>query len=42
MTTKNKNLKSLDQFIDEKVGEKGTIERDSFEYDYDSFKLSSM
>tara|TARA_R110000868_G_scaffold130122_2_gene339688 strand:+ start:478 stop:786 length:309 start_codon:yes stop_codon:yes gene_type:complete len=42
MTAKNKNLKSLDQFIDEKIGEKGTIERDSFENDYDSFKLGVL
>ncbi|PTM05966.1 MAG: transcriptional regulator [Bacteroidetes bacterium] len=42
MTAKNKNLKSLDQFIDEQIGDKGTIERDSFENDYDSFKLGVL
>lgn len=42
MIAKNKNLKSLDQFIDEQIGDKGTIERDSFENDYDSFKLGVL
>jgi HTH-type transcriptional regulator/antitoxin HipB len=39
MTAKNKNLKSLDQFIDEKIGKKGTEKREQFEHDYDAFKL---
>jgi HTH-type transcriptional regulator/antitoxin HipB len=42
MTAKNKNLKSLDQFIDEKIGEKGTDKREQFENDYDAFKLGVL
>jgi ribosome-binding protein aMBF1 (putative translation factor) len=42
MRAKNKDLKSLDQFIDESIGIKGTKERDHFENDYDSFKLGVL
>jgi len=42
MTAKNKNLKSLDQFIDEKVGSKGTENREQFEADYNAFKLGVL
>lgn len=42
MTVKNKQLKSLDQFIEEKFGKLGTKERDQFENDYDSFKLGVL
>ncbi|HED36650.1 MAG TPA: XRE family transcriptional regulator [Ignavibacteria bacterium] len=42
MKAKNKNLKSLDQFIDEKIGEKGTEERERFETEYDAFKLGVL
>jgi HTH-type transcriptional regulator/antitoxin HipB len=42
MTVKNKDLKSIDQFIDESIGVKGTKERDHFEDDYDSFKLGVL
>ena len=42
MTVKNKNLKSLDQFIDEKVGTKGTEKREHFESGYDTFKLGVL
>lgn len=42
MTAKNRNLKSLDQFIDEKIGKKGTAEREQFENDYDTFKLGVL
>jgi HTH-type transcriptional regulator/antitoxin HipB len=42
MTAKNKNLKSLDQFIDEKIGKKGTEKREQFEHDYDAFKLGVL
>ena len=42
MTVKNKNLKSLDQFIDEKIGEKGTEKREQFECEYDAFKLGVL
>ena len=42
MTAKYKNLKSLDQLIDEKVGKIGTKQREEFENDYDSFKLGVL
>lgn len=38
-TIKNKNLKSLDQFLDEQYGKKGTKKRDNFEKGYEEFKL---
>jgi len=41
MKQKN-NLKSLDQFIDERYGKKGTSKRDKFEKGYESFKLGFM
>lgn len=36
------NLKSLDQFVEEQYGEKGTIKRDKFEKGYESFKLGFL
>ncbi len=42
MTAKIKNLKSLDQFIDEKIGERGTEKREQFEHEYDAFKLGVL
>ncbi len=42
MKPKNKNLKSLDQFVDEKIGEKGTEKREAFETEYDAFKLGVL
>ncbi|MDR9442353.1 MAG: helix-turn-helix transcriptional regulator [Schleiferiaceae bacterium] len=42
MTVKNKQLKSLDEFIDEKIGKSGSKKRDEFENDYDSFKLGVL
>jgi len=42
MKAKNKNLKSLDQFIDEKIGRKGTEQRERFEEEYDAFKLGVL
>jgi HTH-type transcriptional regulator/antitoxin HipB len=42
MIPKNKNLKSLDQFIDEKIGGKGTDKREHFESEYDTFKLGVL
>jgi DNA-binding XRE family transcriptional regulator len=42
MKTKDKNLKDLDQFIDEKIGKKGTEKREQFEKDYDAFKLGVL
>jgi len=42
MKAKNKNLKNLDQFIDEKIGKKGTEQRERFEEEYDAFKLGVL
>ena len=42
MKAKKHNLKSLDQFIDEKVGKKGTEQREQFEADYEAFKLGVL
>jgi len=42
MKIKNKKLKSLDQFIDEKIGKEGTKKREQFEHDYDAFKLGVL
>lgn len=41
MRQKN-NLKTLDQFIDEKYGKKGASKRDKFEIGYESFKLGFL
>jgi ribosome-binding protein aMBF1 (putative translation factor) len=42
MEAKNKDLKSLDQFVDEKFGKKGTDKREEFETEYDAFKLGVL
>ncbi len=42
MKTKNDNLKSLSQFIDDKIGKKGTEKREKFEAEYDAFKLGVL
>ena len=42
MKTKDKNLKSLDRFIDEKIGKQGTENRECFEKEYDAFKLGVL
>lgn len=39
---KKKSLKSLDEFIDEEVGKKGTKKRDEFEAEYEAFKLGVL
>jgi len=39
---KKNNLMSLDQFVDEQYGKKGTNKRDKFEKGYESFKLGFM
>lgn len=41
MSQKN-NLKSLDQFVDEQYGKKGTPKRDKFEKGYEEFKLGFL
>ena len=40
--TKNKNLKSLAQFIDEEYGKKGSQKRDAFDEGYEEFKLGVL
>jgi len=42
MKEKDKNLKSLDQFVDEKIGERGTVRREQFENDYEAFKIGVL
>ena len=42
MSKQNSNLKSLDQFVDEQYGKKGTIERDKLEKGYETFKLGFL
>jgi len=42
MKVKNENLKSLDQFIDEKIGEKGTAKREQFGSEYEIFKIGVL
>ena len=37
--SKKNILKTLDQFVDEQYGKKGTIKRDKFEEGFESFKL---
>ena len=39
---KKNNLKSLDQFIDEEIGKKGTKKREKFEAGYETFKLGVL
>lgn len=39
---KKNNLTSLDQFIDEEIGAKGSNEREEFEEGYESFKLGVL
>ncbi len=39
---KKKNLTSLDQFIDKKIGVKGTRNRNKFESGYEAFKLGVL
>ena len=39
MEAKYKDLQSLDQFTDEKIGKKGTTKRDEFELGYKAFEL---
>jgi HTH-type transcriptional regulator/antitoxin HipB len=38
----NNNLKSLDQFVDEQYGNKGTSERDKLEKGFEAFKLGFL
>ena len=38
----NNNLKSLDEFVDEQYGNKGTSERDKLEKGFEAFKLGLL
>lgn len=40
--SKKNNLKTLDQFVDEQYGKKGTTKRDKFEEGFESFKLGFL
>jgi len=42
MTIKEKKLRSLDQFVDEKIGRRGTERREQFENDYEAFKIGVL
>jgi len=39
---KKKNLTTLSEFIDNKVGKKGTMKRDKFEAEYEAFRLGVL
>lgn len=39
---KKKNVTTLTEFLDKKVGKKGTSKRDKFETEYESFKLGIL
>jgi len=39
---KKKNVTTLSEFIDKKVGKKGTKKRDKFETDYEAFRLGVL
>jgi HTH-type transcriptional regulator / antitoxin HipB len=40
--SKKNNLKTLDQFVDEQYGKKGTAKRDKFEKGFETFKLGYL
>ena len=40
--SKKKNIKTLDQFVDEQYGKKGTQKRDKMEKGYEAFKLGFL
>ena len=42
MKKKNKNLTTLDEFIDNNYGKPGTPKRDGFEAGYENFKIGFM
>ncbi len=39
---KKETIKSLDQFVEEQYGTKGTVKRDKFEKGFETFKLGVM
>ena len=42
MNAKSKNLKSIDEFIEEQYGQKGTAKREKFEEGYKEFLVGHM
>ncbi len=42
MKKKKSNLKSLDQFVDEQYGKRGTSKREKFEKGYENFRLGAL
>lgn len=40
--TQVSNLKTLDQFVEEQYGEKGTLKRDKFENGFETFKIGFL
>jgi len=40
--SKKSNIKTLDQFVEEHYGKKGTSKRDKFEKGYESFKIGFL
>jgi DNA-binding XRE family transcriptional regulator len=42
MKNKNKTLTSLDEFIDEHFGQRGTPKREKYEAGYENFKIGFM
>jgi hypothetical protein len=40
--TKNRNLASLDDFVNKHHGKRGTEKREEFEAGYEAFKLSAL
>ena len=42
MKQKKSNLKSLDQFVDEQYGKRGTSKREKFEKGYNEFRLGVL
>ena len=42
MKTKHKDFQNLNQFIDEKFGQKGITKRDELEPGYEAFKLGVL
>jgi DNA-binding XRE family transcriptional regulator len=42
MKTKNKNLRTLEEFKEKNFGKRGTKKRDELESGYDAFKIGAM
>ncbi|HNR85265.1 MAG TPA: hypothetical protein PKN22_07610 [Taishania sp.] len=41
-TINHSNLKSLDQFVDEQYGKRGTKKREAFEQGFEAFKIGFL